>query len=267
MNLHTTPNPAERHRTPASPSVPSSEPPRHPFLHLDLNLQSQPTDTSCGPTCLQAVYAYYGERIGVEQVIREIPELAAGGTLAVQLGIHALNRGYHALLYTCNLRIFDPTWFHPRKADLRDRLAAQTKLRGEEKCRLAARSYLEFVDRGGDLRFDDLNAHLIRHHLRRGRPLLTGLSATVLYRSPRENTVTNAGDDLRGEPVGHFVLLCGYDQEARLVHVADPFRENPVCPSRHYAVSMDRLLNAILLGVLTYDGNLLMIEPRRARHA
>jgi hypothetical protein len=32
--------------------------------------------------------------------------------------------------------------------------------------------------------------------------------------------------------------------------------------SRYYAVRVQRLIGAILLGIMTYDANLLVIEPR-----
>jgi hypothetical protein len=45
------------------------------------------------------------------------------------------------------------------------------------------------------------------------------------------------------------------------VWVADPDQGNPGFERNHYAVSMDRLIGAILLGVLTYDANVLVLEP------
>ncbi len=47
--------------------------------------------------------------------------------------------------------------------------------------------------------------------------------------------------------------------------VADPLETNPVSGSISYAVSIDRVICAILLGILTYDANLLIIEPRKLR--
>ncbi|MCA9161211.1 MAG: hypothetical protein KDA72_22930, partial [Planctomycetales bacterium] len=67
------------------------------------DIQAQPDDTTCGPTCLQAVYSYFEDEIPLPQVIAEVPGLAAGGTLAVLLGDHALRRGYDATIYTYNL--------------------------------------------------------------------------------------------------------------------------------------------------------------------
>jgi ABC-type bacteriocin/lantibiotic exporter with double-glycine peptidase domain len=85
-------------------------------MALGFDIQSQPDKVTCGPTCLHALYQYYGEDISLKQVVREVKQLKAGGTLAVMLGNHALKRGYKALIYTYNLTVFDPSWFkYPSK--------------------------------------------------------------------------------------------------------------------------------------------------------
>jgi len=228
-------------------------------------MQNQPSDTSCGPTCLQAVYAFFGEEISIHQLIGEVPAADGGGTLAVLLGLHALKRGYRATLYTYNLRIFDPSWFHPHRLDLAAKLAEQQRHRSGKR-RQAIGAYLEFVREGGEVRFEDLTGKLVRRYLRRGIPILTGLSATFLYRTAREMDETNVDDDIRGEPQGHFVVLHGYRQEEHTVLVADPYERNPLSPDGFYEVPIERLINAILLGVLTYDGNLLMIQSTKDSH-
>ncbi len=230
---------------------------------LRVPLQSQPTETSCGPTCLQAVYAYYGDPLPLQLLMEEVGSLENGGTFATMLGLHALQRGYDATIFTYNLRVFDPTWFPSGRNYLLDKLREQVRVR-HGKRRLAAQSHIEFLERGGELRFEDLTGALIRRYLQRGQPILTGLSATFLYRCPREIPETCQDDDVHGEPLGHFVILSGYDARRRLVSVADPFEANPLSADRCYDVTMERLINAILLGVLTYDGNLLMIRPKKA---
>ncbi|HEV3301904.1 MAG TPA: hypothetical protein VG055_19775, partial [Planctomycetaceae bacterium] len=72
-------------------------------------------------------------------------------------------------------------------------------------------------------------------------------------------------DDVRGFPVGHFVVLCGYDQSNRTVLLADPLQPNPLATEQTYALGIDRVKNAILLGIVTHDANLLIIEPRTNR--
>lgn len=240
------------------PSTPQQNP---EGVTLDLEIPPQPDDTSCGPTCLHAVYRYYGDTISLEEVAREVPMVEGGGTLAVMLGLHALRRGYRAVLYTYNLRVFDPTWFNPMVPDFDHRLQAQLAIRPGKKIKQVIRGYTSFRKLGGEIRMEDLRGHLIRRHLRRRHPILTGLSATFLYRSPRERFGTTIDDDLRGEPAGHFVLLSGYDAVTREVRVADPYPLNPSA-QHYYSVDMDRLINAILLGVFSYDGNLLVIQPK-----
>lgn len=232
---------------------------------LSLDILAQPDDTTCGPTCLHAVYRYYGDDISLEDVIDETPRLAHGGTLAVLLALHALRRGYRATIYTYNLRVFDPTWFGPNAPDMRDRLLLQMKRKREPRMRTSCRAYIDFLNLGGRLRLRDLSRDLIRRTLDRGKPILTGLSATFLYREMRERDRDGVEDDIRGEPSGHFVVLCGYDREERTVSVADPLESNPMARTRRYEVSMDRLVGAILLGVVTYDANLLIIEPSDSR--
>ncbi len=233
--------------------------------NLIVEMLPQPDDYTCGPTCLHSVYRYHGDQIELSQVISEVGRVDGGGTLDVFLACHALRRGYSATIYTYNLKLFDPTWFRPRRADLADLLVQQMKNKSSRKLQVATRAYLEFLERGGQLRFEDLTGHLIRKYLSRSIPVLTGLSATYLHRAAREYGPNCESDSVRGEPTGHFVVLCGYNRDTREVLVADPLAPNPVAGNNRYVVSIDRVICAILLGIVTYDANLLIIEPRKQR--
>ena len=230
---------------------------------LTLDILPQPDDTTCGPTCLHAVYGFYGDHQDLHRVISEVTPLASGGTLGVFLGIHALRRGYSATLHTYNLELFDPTWFESDDADLSGLLSEQAKVKAGARLRESTPAYLEFLALGGRVRFEELSPGLIRRRLSNGRPILTGLSATYLYGCARE--LDEGGrlryDSVRGEPTGHFVVVHGYDAESDSVLLADPLFENAF-GSHNYRVDVLRLMGAILLGVLTYDGNLLVLEPR-----
>jgi hypothetical protein len=231
-------------------------------LRLALEILPQPDDTACGPTCLQAVYGFYGDSVPIEQVIAEVTPLPNRGTLAVLLGLHALQRGYGATLYTYNLDVFDPSWFRT-DVDLAEKLRAQAQLKDHPRLRWTTDAYLRFLELGGVLRYQELSPELIHGILKSGRPILTGLSATYLYGCARESEVGDRieYDDLRGESAGHFVVLYGYHTLTREVLIADPLRENPLVGDQHYSVGIHRLLGAIMLGVLTYDGNLLVLDP------
>ena len=232
---------------------------------LSLEIRPQPDDTTCGPTCLEAIYRYYHDEIPLGQIIEESRSLHEGGTLAVFLACHALRRGYAATIYTYNLEVFDPSWFVPQPKDLHERLRRQLDYKSDPRIQVATEGYLEFLELGGRLRYQDLTRSLIRHYLAKGVPILTGLSATYLYQTPREYGPDDEYDDLRGEPSGHFVVLSGYERETRLVTVADPMQPNPLARTQYYEIDIDRVLCAILLGIVTHDANLLIIEPRRNR--
>ncbi|MCJ8502644.1 C39 family peptidase [Desulfatitalea alkaliphila] len=230
---------------------------------LRFDIQAQPDDTTCGPTCLQAVYNYYNDPIPLGRLIRQVEQLEGGGTLAVLLGCHALQRGYRAKIYTFNLQVFDPTWFKLDRAGMQERLERQLRVKNNRKMRTAGQAYLTFLQLGGTLRFEDLTGALIRGLLKRGVPVLTGLSATFLYRTARELEVGRemVYDDIKGEPTGHFVVLCGYNRADRTALVADPLLPNPISESQIYPVRLSRLVCAIMLGIWTYDANLLVITP------
>lgn len=232
----------------------------HPFL--DIRIQPQPDDLTCGPTCLQAVYRHLGQRIDLQQLISEVRGLHDGGTLAVYLGNHALQLGLNARLYSYHLKIFDPSWRGADSQELAGKLEAQLSFKHGKKFEIASRAYIRFLELGGEIAFDDLTPELLDVPFEAGLPILTGLSATYLYDSRREYTNRHnraVYDDLRGEPTGHFVVLCG--REGGTVRVADPYIGNPLADDSHYYdVAVDRLIRAILLGVLTYDANLLVIS-------
>lgn len=236
---------------------------RLPFVILP-----QPTDSTCGPTCLHAIYNYYNDTISLDTVVKEVRELDEGGTLAVFLGCHALPRGYKATIYTYNLQVFDPTWFVDGQAvdDISSKLAAQARVKTKNKLRTATDGYLEFLERGGKICFSDLNGSLIRKYLRNGTPILTGLSSTYLHRCARENPLTCEEDPIGGLTAGHFVILYGYDKKEKLVDIAEPLFPNPLNRGQYYKEKIDRLICSILLGILTYDANLLIIEKDEGMH-
>ncbi len=232
---------------------------------LDFKILPQPNEDTCGQTCLQSIYHYYDDFVESEGLLKEIPTFKEGGTDSVFLACHALRKGYKATIYTYNLQLFDPTWFQSPKADLCKQLQAQMEVKENPKIHQISKAYLDFFDLGGKLLLQDLTTTLVRKYLKQEIPILTGLSSTYLYRSIREYGKNCVEDGVKGEPTGHFVVLCGYEKEKRNVLIADPLESNPMAEGQYYRVGIERVLGAILLGILTYDANLLIIEPRKKR--
>jgi hypothetical protein len=125
------------------------------------------------------------------------------------------------------------------------------------------------VEQGGEVAFDELSPKLLKGILNRDHPVLAGLSATHLYRMPRERQQPGSqqlvDDDVGGDPVGHFVVISGYGGHGRRFTVRDPSAHIPSTPDGRLQVEAQRLINSILLGDLTYDAVLLELWlPERA---
>ena len=228
---------------------------------LDFAITPQPTETTCGPACLYAVYQYYNDEIPSEQVFREVQMLPGGGTLTVFLALHAMRRGYDATIYTCNLQMFDPTWFRPGGPPIRERLIAQKAVKSDPKLHIATDAYVDYLDMGGRLFMDDITPPMLDRILDTGAPIIAGLSATWLYRARRDRPDDMREDDVAGEPLGHFVVVHGLDASACHAAIADPYKYLPPFGSHSYTVPVDRLISAILLGIFTYDAKLLILTP------
>jgi hypothetical protein len=254
---------APTRRTPVSPLTP-----RTPLV-LEVPRYQQPDDVTCGPTCLAQVMRYYGEPLELPEVVVSVrmnaPEV--GGTLAVYLGIAAVERGYRAALYPLGFNIFDPTWADLAPPALAAKVRARAAATADPRRVVETRAWAEFLERGGRVEFADLSVDLLRNILHRGRPIISGLSATALYRRVRECPTDNRDDDVHGEPVGHFVVVCGHSPQTRRFAVCDPSPHAPFSRTGRYSVEARRLLNAILLGDATRDAVLLEVWPaRRERH-
>lgn len=235
-------------------------------LVLDFDIQAQPDDVTCGPTCLQALYNYYGDSVPLKEVIQEVKQLKFGGTLAVMLGNHALKRGYKARIYTYNLNVFDPTWFKHSSKKMIQFLQEQMEFKHKRrKLKIASEAYIKFLQSGGEVQNVELDEALIKKYLKRSTPILTGLSATYLYGSAREIPEFDIYDSIKGEPAGHFVVVTGFDERKKVVHLTDPNEPNPLGQGKVYSVSFSRLINSIMLGIVTYDANLLIIEPKEKK--
>jgi len=252
-----------------APDDPAIEPDdgtaRGPRLRLPVRTLAQPDETTCGPTCLHAVYRYWGEDEPLQQIIARMPRLERGGTFAVFLGCDALRKGYRATIYTYNLMVFDPTWFKHPEVDIAQRLVRQRETKPDYRLQRATAGYLQFLSLGGRLRLTDLSQRLLHGILRRRLPIIAGLSSTFLYRVAREHGENDIPDDTRGYPAGHFVVLAGYDAGRRRVLVVDPYEPNPYGKPHEYWIGVDRVICAILLGIVTHDANVLIVRPCNSR--
>ena len=243
---------------------PRPAPIRSGEFRLPIQTLPQPDETTCGPTCLHAVYRYWGEAEPLDQVIARTYRMEQGGTYAAYLACDALRKGYCATIYTYNLLVFDPTWFKSRDVNIAERLQRQREIKMDHRLQQVTPGYLDLLSLGGRLRFLDLSPALIHRILRRRFPIITGLSSTYLYHAAREYGPNDIRDDVRGLPAGHFVVIAGYDAARRRVLIVDPYQPHPYGSTHEYWISIDRAVGAVLLGIVTHDANLLIVHPPAA---
>ena len=183
-------------------------------------MRRQPNETTCGPTCLHAIYDYYEDAVPLEQVIAETPMIDNGGTYAPFLGCHALKRGYTATMYTWDLMMFDPSWFAAGAPPMVDRLTQQAELKSDPRVqrRIARVSRIRRTRRRRSVSAISPRRSCAASCAAACR-CSRDFSSTYLYRMRREFGPNDKPDDLRGEPAGHFVVLSGYHRQDRLVRV------------------------------------------------
>lgn len=234
-----------------------------PPLRLPVAIPKQPDDTSCGIASLLGVYQYFGINTKFETLLSEVDLLHAGGTLSVNLGIHAIERSFAVELYSYNLQIFDPSWRNLSAPQLLAKLEAQEETKKDNTilCEASAR-YQKFLKLGGHIRFDHMTRDRIYDYLNRRLPMIVGLSSTFLYRCAREDPVTTDFDDIGGSPAGHFLVLSGFDSDRDKVYLCDPYDEHPFGQGIGYEVDAHHFYAAVYLGVVTYDANFLIIHPK-----
>ncbi len=235
---------------------------------LDLRVQrlTQPDDVTCGPTCLSSVLRFLGHpEATLDEVIARTPRNADGGTLGPHLGRAALRFGMQARVWSFAVQVFDPSWRRLSRPELLDRLRRRIDHLPEGRLRRTHLAYLEFLEEGGEVRLTELRRRDLVAALNRGHPLIVGLSVTWLYQHPREMPEDNQPDDIRGSPVGHFVVVTGYLARGKRFLVSDPWPSPPFEGDRHYPVSDRRLLQAILLGDVTNDAVVVEIQPPEAK--
>lgn len=232
-------------------------------MQIPLEMLPQPTESTCGPTCLHAIYRHFQAEVPLDRLVAEIPEHEDGGTLSVNLAVHALKRGFAATTYSYNLRVFDPTWWSLGTAELIEKLERRVPYLRDEKLIQTHHAYIEFLKLGGRIKFNDLTPPFLHRLLMKKAPILTGLSATYLYQTVRE-LPDSTDDDVAGFPTGHFVVVNGFDPDSLEVTITDPYFDNPFNPKGTYRVDVHRFINSVMLGIITYDANLLIVTPGKS---
>jgi hypothetical protein len=204
---------------------------------------------TCGPTCLQQVLAYYGERKSLNEILKHI-KMFKYGTWTSYLGLYAIRLGFKAKLVYYNVNYVDPTWFGLSRNGLIKKLEVLLKKEKRKKRKEGITSLLEYSKAGGEITFRIPSKSLLLDCLKRKIPPIVCLSSTILYKRKRFDFKKDKYSEY-GEPFGHFIVVSGYENGKFIV--TDPNQKY----GGIYKVPEDKLIFAWLF----WGGDCLIIEP------
>lgn len=192
------------------------------------------TGTDCGPNSLTMLLSYYDSSIKLEEVLKNTPQVKNLGTFDGWLGVTAIKLGYKVRINSLNIESIPRKWHSLKLSNILKKL--KTKKTKDKALNHSIKGYSKFIELGGKLIFENINKEMLIKKLNKG-PILIGLSSSYLYKEEKT--------------VGHFVVVNGYENNK--FSIIDPWHSIPFSKNGRYKLEPNKLINAILLGALTYD--------------
>jgi len=178
------------------------------------------------------------------------------GVLDPNIALAALDLGFSVKIISYNTRVFHPGWEGLTSEQLLQKLQTYLPLITNDKDKVSAEGYIEYLSRGGTVEFHPLSRALLLGFLEQGLPLIAALDMEYLYQGKVTWT------EFQPEHYTHFVVVHGYDPAADLFEISDPWYDIPAPDGGgHYFSPAPRLFGAILLGAQVNDADLVIIQP------
>lgn len=132
----------------------------------------------CGPYCAMMLYHYYGEKLGIEDVMKGL-RVYRKGVFAANIGIGFVRNGFDARLVQMKTDVFPPSYRKlPSKAILED---LKKRIRNRDKSSKELRWNAEFIEAGGKAEHRVVLLEEIRKAIGEGHPPVTVIERKVLY--------------------------------------------------------------------------------------
>jgi|JI10StandDraft_1071094.scaffolds.fasta_scaffold151957_3 hypothetical protein len=234
----------------------------------------QPTNNSCGQAALAMLLSHYSQSVTPEDIMDALPvnlrpDGTPWGTISQQLAGWCLDNNYDVTLHTADFQTLDVSWQSLSKANLLDQMRASlghhtTPALGDDWSDMYLQSYIDFVEKGGNLHIHPyLSSRLIDSILQKS-PLFVNVSFSVLYATGRGRSIglrQSIDDDIHGITMNHSVVVYGIDENDNYI-IADPWRS-----TKHITVERELLVASIEAAQVECDALLFYLTPRGEGHS
>lgn len=171
----------------------------------------------CGLACVAMVLGYYGERINIDELKKQL-KVYKFGTYAPQLGEFLIKRGYKVAIQTAHPSLFTLRDANLSQPAIRKRFE-ELKKKAKPNHRNAVRHFCNFMDAGGRIEIGIPARTDIQKEVKHKRPLIALLTSGFLWsKDPRFNF--------------HYNVITGTNAER--IFVNDPERPNKGGGRRQY---------------------------------
>lgn len=230
---------------------------------MRLNILPQINHQLSGAETLRGIYAYYGEDISMDDLVVSTTRFSNRRLRPLALAIDALERGYAVTVHCCDTRIFDLSWMGLVSSELKEKLEYHKSKADSVHLTQTFDAYIQILEKGGTIDLSEINRAVIRKAVELKAPIIAAVSATHLFHSKREYLDSKDRpvlDDAKGKTAGHLVAVTAWVGKEITLH--DPYLANPITGKAKYKVYISRLMRSILLGVLSYDAQMVVITKK-----
>jgi len=171
-------------------------------MRINLPILKQPTNKSCGTTCLRIVLAYHGIEISEKTISKNLIKDQEGGTFITELARFAKTLNLKATCFAYNLYLTDPST--DKNIDSQTLINKLEKLKNGLKDNWfleMTESIINTISSGISYIIKKPNIYLFKSYLRQAIPIIISVNYTSLYNK-------------QGNPFeGHNIILNGFKED------------------------------------------------------
>lgn len=184
-------------------------------IDLKVPLFQQDNDKYCSLVCVQMLMHYFGDKISLNDLTREVNLIDSDEIHIENAAIFASKRGYETYFYHYNTSVIDKEIVDIKEKDIKtleDKLGSLQETDGFRKNKLTLN--IEYIKTGGHLSTSLPTLELIDKNLSEKIPTIISIKNQVWQLSPTNNS-------------NHYIVVTGKDSDKYLINDPSPKQTKP----------------------------------------